>query len=1129
MAQQTINLGTPNNEDGDFVRTSFSKANDNFTELYARTPVQAIYANMAALYADQGNQLSQFIFEVTDSSAHPSGVVGTAYFKYKGTTVGNDTDYEVVFKLPTGLEAINEGNGIAWRLVGADATQVGAIGLHSLDFTYGGTYGPSATAGPMGNGAVSFGSFSNAPSYQEFSIGTTSQYTPNSTTGNNALDRAFVIGVDGDGIYNIFTVNKSGKVGVGIGVNEEAYLNVLGNIRSVSDTAQIDFPADGKVVPNIDWINAQGFSTTTPSLQAVTDVGNTTTSGIDMIMGEGAELLLRDEFFPTTINTLVNQSSISFSDSQTYANERYLRIKMGGGTNNQIESAGNAAGVSLFSTTLTFPDASQNNSISVPNASGTIALTSDITAASFSEFLTSSGTRVGGDLVTTIGDYDASGNGTRIRISDIAGDINLISPFSTIYLQTPAVGFTETGTTGANFTFSNLTGFRSLLFPDANGTLALTSQITGTNSGTNTGDNAVNTLYSGLEASKQDVISLTTLGTSGAATFVGSTLNIPNYAGGGTGDDVSTFAEKTGALVGTDRLVGLSGATDFSETISGIPLSIFNNDVPYLVSADLSNYVTNALAIKENLSTGYISGLALSINTDNTKFDIAEGYYIITDNTDSLNPVTTVKYYAGSTLNTPSYLATSKASYIALNISGTIIQSSSPFTNTERRSLCTIGAAIHSNNSNINVVNEIKAPIVADTNQLHDLIKVIGSLNESGNTYSANGANLLINRSAGRIWGLGINASNYNNPHSLTTIEDLALTFRYRLRDGTEYADTTLINPTQYDLNGVLTTVSNNKYTIQRINLFQSGITRVQYGQIEYASMNEALLYVQTDEFATEQNIAENAIFRAFLIIKKEVTNLTTAVAADEAHFIPVDKFGHVIGGASVALTYASIIAAFGFTPEDVANKQDSLTPDGTGVKYPTVDAVNAGLDSLSEGLLTDASTITVSRDSALTDADGMNNSTSGTNLTITVLSDANQIIADGVAFDIGTLLQYKRSGAGDVIIAGAGLITTKQTYALDDVLTIRKTATDTWEYLNPAKDITKLDSITVTQAVDLDTMESDIATNNAKVGVTTEEANTINSEPIGSEVQVLQVVSISQANYDLITPVATTFYIING
>ena len=47
--------------------------------------------------------------------------------------------------------------------------------------------------------------------------------------------------------------------------------------------------------------------------------------------------------------------------------------------------------------------------------------------------------------------------------------------------------------------------------------------------------------------------------------------------------------------------------------------------------------------------------------------------------------------------------------------------------------------------------------------------------------------------------------------------------------------------------------------------------------------------------------------------------------------------------------------------------------------------------------------------------------------------------------------------------------------------------------------------------------------------GVTTEEANTIDSEAIGNEAQISQVVSISQANYDLITPVATTLYVING
>ena len=42
--------------------------------------------------------------------------------------------------------------------------------------------------------------------------------------------------------------------------------------------------------------------------------------------------------------------------------------------------------------------------------------------------------------------------------------------------------------------------------------------------------------------------------------------------------DFDNLAEKTGNLVATDRLVGVSGTTHFSETISQIPLSIFNND-----------------------------------------------------------------------------------------------------------------------------------------------------------------------------------------------------------------------------------------------------------------------------------------------------------------------------------------------------------------------------------------------------------------------------------------------------------------------------------------------------------------------------------------------------------------------
>ena len=51
---------------------------------------------------------------------------------------------------------------------------------------------------------------------------------------------------------------------------------------------------------------------------------------------------------------------------------------------------------------------------------------------------------------------------------------------------------------------------------------------------------------------KQNAITLTTTGTSGAATLVGSTLNIPQYSGGGGGGTVTSVAALTIGSTGTD-------------------------------------------------------------------------------------------------------------------------------------------------------------------------------------------------------------------------------------------------------------------------------------------------------------------------------------------------------------------------------------------------------------------------------------------------------------------------------------------------------------------------------------------------------------------------------------------------
>jgi len=349
---------------------------------------------------------------------------------------------------------------------------------------------------------------------------------------------------------------------------------------------------------------------------------------------------------------------------------------------------------------------------------------------------------------------------------------------------------------------------------------------------------------------------------------------------------------------------------------------------------------TAELLKKQFLSTGLIKNGLISINADNTKYNITAGIGVISNFDDPENPISTIVNFPAVTAKTPTYLTTGNITYVAINASGAVVEQATPFTTIQRRDLILLGAVIHSNLTNINVVNNLSAPTNADTNQLHDFMEAIGALNLTGNKYSANGANMSLDKSAGTIFKFGVNfANDWKKPHEINQSAGTAITFRYRTQNGTEGSDVTVLNPAVYDVSNVLTSVPSNKFSIQTVTIFQTGLTRIQYGQEVYNTLDEAAAAIFTRNYNVESNIQLNGITRAYIILKNSTTSLQNT---SDAKIIEAQKFGGAASG-GVALTYAGIVSALGYTPENQANKSDSYTV-SSSTTYASTKAVVDGL-----------------------------------------------------------------------------------------------------------------------------------------------------------------------------------------
>lgn len=377
------------------------------------------------------------------------------------------------------------------------------------------------------------------------------------------------------------------------------------------------------------------------------------------------------------------------------------------------------------------------------------------------------------------------------------------------------------------------------------------------------------------------------------------------------------------------------------------------------------------------INTTKVQGGVVSINGgDPAKFDISSGFGVIVDfASDPIFPTVTDVTYGPFTAQTLTNLATNDITYILINSSGAIVQITTFPTPDQQRDnifLCRIN---HVTRTTIQFVDNIGNNAQSNNNQLCDLMDALGPFNITGNTPAPVGANLTFQKSSGSMFNRYFNqVTTPKNPHIIPIIANSPVTFQYRTLNTTIGTNTTLIDPTTYDVGGTATAVPNptSTATNQRIYLFPSNNVRIQYGQVTYLNLAAAVSGLATENFVINPSIAGFGILIGYISIQKNCLALNDTLTCK---ITPAARFDS--GSSSTGSNASTLQQAYlnSFLPQIVLaavqgtlQVRDNSTPLGTDLfavlnntassNYFHVDAQGvkgSNFDTASRAIITDA------------------------------------------------------------------------------------------------------------------------------------------------------------------------------
>jgi hypothetical protein len=357
---------------------------------------------------------------------------------------------------------------------------------------------------------------------------------------------------------------------------------------------------------------------------------------------------------------------------------------------------------------------------------------------------------------------------------------------------------------------------------------------------------------------------------------------------------------------GYTRYLPVTTNLDTTISASYIFVSGSTQDLYFSQNGKGYNNITRLRWLEGNLYTGLLHGGALTTVNSNT-YQVASGSGIIVNLNASLNddPYPTVQFleWGNLTKTIDTLSASFDQQFIAISSSNQIHTQGTPYFNGEVDTYIPIGIVLHQNRTSINGVKTQPSLAYGWKQRSNIFISAFGPLKISGHA-------LLTSSSRGLTVGSGTSfadGANYptdpNNPSYVTDSgTNISKIFRYRQSGSNWVYDTnaglgyTVIDPTQYSLNGILTGVANNRWSIQRVFWYPNSVSKaivVYYGNAVYSTESEAIANINIETFSEAPNTAANAIYLGAIVIKGDGT---FAVSADFT-ILPGGLFRGVGGG----------------------------------------------------------------------------------------------------------------------------------------------------------------------------------------------------------------------------------------